>query len=179
MQGTHSPPHPGVVQNPGRFLAGVAALIRKPSEEILLLRRSPDRDVGSGVWECVTGRVNQGEGFEDALHREVAEETGLTVQIDAFIGLSHFHRGEPSPANELQGVIFGCSVVGDQEVRHGPEHSECRWASAREAMEFLTASDPGTRWLRNTIRRAEAVYSVLPQPLAAIFTNGVTVHADR
>ena len=88
-----------VIQDPGHFLAGIAAIIRRSSGVYLLLRRSSDRDVGAGVWECVTGRVNQGEGFEEALHREVTEETGLRITIETFIGLSHFYRGEASPEN--------------------------------------------------------------------------------
>jgi len=53
---------------PGRFLAGIAALIWSPLEgKYLLLRRADDRDYAAGVWECITGRLEQGEGFEDAL----------------------------------------------------------------------------------------------------------------
>ena len=170
---------PDVIQNPGRFLAGIAAMIRKPSGEYLLLRRSPDRDVGADVWECATGRVNQGEGFEEALHREVAEETGLQVRIEAFIGLSYFYRGASIPENELQGVILGCGPMGDARVQHGPEHSEYRWASAQEALEFLTDTDAGTAWLKKKLLRAETIYSALPAQLIGAFASGVTVHADR
>ena len=76
--------------SPGRFLAGVAALIRNERQEYLMMKRDPERDFGGGVWECVTGRVDQGEGFEDALHREVMEETGLCVKIETIVGTSHF-----------------------------------------------------------------------------------------
>lgn len=55
------------VQNPGYFLAGIAGLLRNAADEYLLLKRSDDRDFGASIWECVTGRVNQGEGFEEAL----------------------------------------------------------------------------------------------------------------
>ena len=53
----------------------------------------------------MTGRVNQGESIEQALHREVQEETGLRVEIETFVGLSYFYRGDPVPENELQGVV--------------------------------------------------------------------------
>ena len=118
------------VHSPGHFLAGVAGLLRNSVGEYLLLKRSADRDFGSAIWECVTGRVNQGEGFEEALHREVMEETGLRVRVDTLIGLSHFYRGEPVPENELQGVIFGCSIVGDETVHGSSEHAEQQWVSA-------------------------------------------------
>ena len=48
----------------GRFLAGIGALLRRPVDgEYLLLKRAESKDYAGGTWECVTGRVNQGEGF--------------------------------------------------------------------------------------------------------------------
>ena len=61
----------------GRFYAGIAALIRSTeTNQYLLLRRSEQKDYAPGAWECVTGRVDQGEGFDDALRREVAGRIG-------------------------------------------------------------------------------------------------------
>jgi len=161
--------------SPGRFLAGVAALIRNERQEYLMMKRDPERDFGGGVWECVTGRVDQGEGFEDALHREVMEETGLCVKIETIVGLSHFYRGARVPENELQGVVFGCTIVGDTEVKRSSEHSEHRWMSGDDALGFLTATDPGTLWLRETIERAEALRRIVSQGWADIHASGVTL----
>lgn len=163
------------VHNPGRFLAGVAAVIRNGNGQYLMLKRSDQRDVGAGVWECVTGRVNQGEGYEQALHREVLEETGLHVRIDLLMGLSWFYRGAERPENELQGVVFGCTIDGDETVRYSAEHSECLWADPQRALAMLTAVDAGTRWFRQTIERAEALYSILPDDWAAVLSPGVTL----
>ena len=61
----------------GHFYAGIAALIWSPeTNQYLLLRRSELKDFAPGAWECVTGRVDQGEGFEDALRREGKRRTG-------------------------------------------------------------------------------------------------------
>jgi len=52
------------------------------------------------IWTCIGGGLEAGEEFEDALHREVLEETGLEVNIlregiDYFAPLdeqlSHYH----------------------------------------------------------------------------------------
>jgi 8-oxo-dGTP diphosphatase len=78
----------------GRFYAGIAAVIwSSQTGQYLLLRRSDEKDYGPGIWECVTGRVDQGEGFEDALHREVREELGVSVQVEYILGTTHFYRG--------------------------------------------------------------------------------------
>ena len=75
----------------GRFTGFIAALLWHPdSETYLMLRRAEHRDVGGGSWECVTGRVNQGEGFPAALKREVFEELQVKVAIDFILGTGAF-----------------------------------------------------------------------------------------
>ncbi len=143
----------------GRFIAGIGALIRDPrSDEYLLLRRSDQKDVGAGTWECVTGRVDQGEGFEDALFRETQEEIGVPIQIEYLIGTTHFHRGPPEPENELVGVLYSCTVQDRSQVRFGPEHDQMRWMSTAQVAEFL----PPDHWLHWLIARAELLRAAIP-----------------
>jgi 8-oxo-dGTP pyrophosphatase MutT (NUDIX family) len=150
----------------GRFLAGVGALIWEPrTEKYFILRRVDHKDFGAGAWECVTGRVDQGENFEQALHREVREEIGAQVQIEFLIATTHFYRGAPQPENELLGLIYGCTLVNPQELHAGEEHSECRWVNAEEAQAFL----PEGHWLINVIRRAELMKAHLSPELRLIY----------
>jgi 8-oxo-dGTP diphosphatase len=160
----------------GRFLAGVAAVIRTPGGAYLLMRRAADRDFGAGVWECVTGRVQQGESFEQALHREVYEETGLRVAVDFIVALTHFHRGTKTPNTELQGVTFCCSTTAEATLMLNSEHDAYRWLTATEALALLDADDSSTRWMRATLLRAESMSALVSQQLAAIHRRGVTVH---
>ena len=149
----------------GRFYAGIAAVIwARITEEYLLLRRSAEKDFGSGIWECVTGRVNQGEGFEDAVYREVAEEIGLDVQIDFVVGTTHFYRGD-QPTDELVGVVFFCTTAQPAEIPLSAEHSTYRWVTATEAEALLDADDPSTRWMRRVLKRAEALRAEVPSSL--------------
>lgn len=136
----------------GRFQCGIAALVRDPSTgTYLLLRRAADRDAGGGHWECVTGRVAQGEEFEAALRREVREELGVEVQLDFIIGTSHFYRGAPTPENELLGVKYACTLDNPDTIRVSTEHSDHRWLTADEIFSLL----PSEHWLCQTVRRAE------------------------
>lgn len=156
----------------GHFLAGIAALIWSPTtKQYLLLRRSEEKDFAIGAWECVTGRVEQGEDFEDALRREVYEELGVQVQIDHILGTTHFYRGEPVPENEFVGVIYLCSLMDPGSIRIGAEHSEYRWLSADQAIGFLTGSDPTTQWVKRIIQRAEAIQPMLPDNLVRYQRN--------
>ena len=146
----------------GRFLGGVAGLIYDDkTQRYLLLRRASMRDFKAGHWECVTGRVDQGESFEEALHREVLEEINAHVQIEFLIATSHFYRGDQTPQNELLSIIYGCRISDPLTVRLDSEHSEMRWISADEALNFLSED----HWLREVIQRAELLRKYLPGEL--------------
>lgn len=152
----------------GRFLCGIAALIWDPAtKRYLLLRRAEGKDFARGDWECVTGRVDQGESFTAALHREVREEIGAEVRIDFIIATTHFYRGAETPENELNGVIFGCSLTSSGEIAFGEEHSEMHWLSAEEAYALL----PEGHWLSNVIQRSENLRRWLPQELLDEFRH--------
>jgi 8-oxo-dGTP diphosphatase len=154
----------------GRFFAGISALVWRPSDgRYLLLRRSGDKDVGAGAWECITGRVDQGEGFEDAVRREVLEEVGIEVQIDSFVGMMHFCRGEVGPEHEMVGVQFCCSAKEPEALQLSWEHSECRWGTAAEAEALL----PVGHWLRQTIRRAEMIRALSPAELRQYYRDEI------
>lgn len=156
----------------GRFLAGVGAVIWSPEmKQYLLLRRSEHKDYAPGTWECVTGRVDQGEGFEDALHREVREELGLDVQVQHILGTTHFYRGEPSPENELVGVVYLCTLPGPTSIHISEEHSEYSWLSADQAIKLLTSTDTSSQWAKRVIQRAEVIRSMLPGELASFQTE--------
>jgi 8-oxo-dGTP diphosphatase len=153
----------------GRFYAGIAAVIwSSQTGQYLLLRRSDEKDYGPGIWECVTGRVDQGEGFEDALHREVREELGVSVEVEYILGTTHFYRGAPAAENELVGIVYLCSLDDTGSISIGPEHSEFRWLAADAALELLSAIDRSTQWARRVITRAEIIRSMLPSKLINI-----------
>ncbi len=154
----------------GRFLAGIGALIWDPVEDIyLLLRRSEQKDFAAGAWECITGRVDQGEGFEDALRREIAEEIGAEASPLFLIGTTHFYRGAPQPENELVGVVYCCSIAGERgsktEIELTHEHDEYCWLTAAQAKEFLSSKNPTEQWLLNIIERAEITKRFIPAEL--------------
>ena len=138
----------------GRFLGGIGALLWRPEDNhYFLLQRAAHRDVGAGSWECVTGRLEQGEGFEEALHREVREELSIPIEIAFLIGTAHFYRGEAVPDNELIGVMYCCTTPDLDAIVISAEHAQSRWISADKAYEFLDSD----HWLYGLIQRAEFI----------------------
>ncbi len=158
----------------GTFIGGVGALLwRSTDNRYLLLQRSPTKDYAQGVWEPVTGRLKQGEGFEEALYREVQEELGLSVQPLCILGTTHFYRGEALPQNELIGVVYLCHFDADEQPRLSEEHTQARWLTAAEAYALLTDPTPPTLWTRRVIERAEAVRQMLSlETLLALSRQG-------
>ena len=150
----------------GRFYAGVGALVWCAStQKYLVLKRSADKDFGGGAWECVTGRVDQGEGFTEAVLREVNEELSVQAQIDFIVGTMHFFRGEARPENEMVGVQFCCSIEEPEAIGTSWEHAEYRWVTAEEAQTLLGQG----HWLLKVIRRAEAMRARMPRELLEYF----------
>lgn len=154
----------------GRFVCGIAALIFDPaSERYLLLRRAADKDAGAGEWECVTGRVDQGESFEAAVHREIREEIGAQVTIEFIIGTTHFYRGEAKPENELLGVKYFCTIRNAESIQMSAEHSEMRWLTADEIYAML----PDTHWLVQTIQLGGYLWKTLSDEVKARLRTAV------
>lgn len=150
----------------GRFYGMVGAILRRPSDgKYLILRRSEDKDFAGGSWECVTGRVDQGEGFSEAVRREVFEELGINVQIDFIVGTAHFYRGEEKPENEIIGVQYCCTILELEAMQLSWEHADYRWVTVEEASELL----PEGHWLRDVIQRAEAIRALSPAGLLAFY----------
>ncbi len=158
----------------GRFLGGVAAVIWSTEEgKYLLLRRSLEKDFAPGVWECVTGRVEQNESFLDALYRETFEELGVRLQPVCILGTVHFFRGQPLPENELLGVVFGCELPEKTQITLSDEHDHICWITYPQTTEFLKLTDPSTEWLRKVLYRAEMLRRRTPEALKEFYRDNI------
>lgn len=155
----------------GHFLAGIAALVWQPElKKYLLLRRAGNKDFGAGHWECVTGRVDQGESFGEAFYREVREEIGAEARIEFFIGTTHFYRGEPLPENELLGIVCCCTLTDQAAIQMSEEHDMYLWLTVDEISKFL----PDNHWLHPILARAELMQRTMPETIKEIFrTEGI------
>lgn len=97
----------------------VVAVIRRGGR--YLIGRRPSQGLLGGLWEFPGGKIEPGETHEQALVREVEEETGLTVRVGEKIATvehaySHF-------AVTLH--VYGCEVEAGRA--HAHYHSELKW----------------------------------------------------
>jgi 8-oxo-dGTP diphosphatase len=152
----------------GRFLSMIGALIWDPSEDrYLILKRSSEKDYAKDVWECGTGRVDQGESFTDAVRREMKEELGVDLNLEFIIGTTHFYRGDKIPQNEMLGVYYGCTLKEGEEIHLSWEHSEYRWVTLEEAKAMLSDH----YWLVRLIKRAAEIRTLIPGRLIDFYRN--------
>ena len=102
-------------------------VIRDGEGRLLLLKRSMASKHNAGRWDLPGGKVDAGEQFDEALLREVAEETGLTISLDRVLGAAE----SALPQWRVAYIILeGHRVSG--EVTLSSEHDAFVWASPSE-----------------------------------------------
>jgi 8-oxo-dGTP diphosphatase len=95
-------------------------------DHLLMIRRG--RGAAAGEWSIPGGRVEFGESLASAVVREVAEETGLEVVVDHYVGW--VERID----DEHHFVIhdFAVSVLDDVEPVAGDDAAEAAWVPFEE-----------------------------------------------
>lgn len=103
----------------------VAALVTNEQGQILLVN-SPWRG-----WEYPGGLIEPGETFQEALHREVREESGVEIEITGFVGICK------NVERDIVNIDFTARYTGGQ-LQTSEESTDVIWATPEEAMELIT-----------------------------------------
>ncbi|ABD89850.1 NUDIX hydrolase [Rhodopseudomonas palustris] len=111
-------------------LAVSAAVFR--DDRLLLVRRA--RAPAKGFYSLPGGRVEYGESLSAALHREVAEETSLSIEIAALAG---WHEVLPGPHHAGHYLImsFAARWIGG-EPKLNEELDDFRWIAPEAVAEM-------------------------------------------
>jgi 8-oxo-dGTP diphosphatase len=127
-------------------LAVSAAIFREG--KVLVVRRA--RSPAKGFYSLPGGRVEFGETLHAALHREIAEETALTIEI---AGLAAWREVMPTTEGGGHFVILSFAAhwsAGEPALNE--ELDDCRWI-APDALDELKTT-PG---LLDVLRSAQRV----------------------
>lgn len=108
----------------------------RPGEwQFLLLKRSLREKLYPGIWQVVTGRVEQGETALQAAARELCEETGFLpnrLWVLPYVG-SFFDAGCDA-VNMIPSFGY---IAPSRDVCLSREHEEAVWLPAEQALRLL------------------------------------------
>ncbi len=114
---------------PPKFFLATKAFVEY-NGKVLLLRESGSYKDGTnaGCFDIPGGRLKPGERYDEALRREVFEETGLRVSLGKVITVGEWRpivRGEQW---QIVGIFFECHAESDA-VSVGSDHDSYMWIS--------------------------------------------------
>jgi ADP-ribose pyrophosphatase YjhB (NUDIX family) len=101
---------------------------------LLLIRRG--HEPGAGLWSLPGGRVEPGETDEEALVREMLEETGLTVRPGRLIGRVQ----RPGLGGAVIDIGDYAATVTGGTLRAGDDAADARWVG-REDLGALAVTE--------------------------------------
>jgi ADP-ribose pyrophosphatase YjhB (NUDIX family) len=103
------------------------AIVRNDRDEVLLVRRADD-----GYWELTGGRIEVGESAMSAAMREVAEEAGVAITVQALAGVysdpRHVLVYPGDRVHQQIAICFHARAVGGGKARPDTEEAtEAGW----------------------------------------------------
>lgn len=115
---------------PRHPLVGVGALIYEADRILLAQRGKPPL---KGQWSLPGGLVETGESLEDAVRREVREETGLAVRPLGVLEIFERIMRDAKGAAEYHYVLidYVCAVSGG-ELCAGDDARRAEWVRRRD-----------------------------------------------
>jgi 8-oxo-dGTP diphosphatase len=113
-----------------RRIPCVGAVIKDASGRLLLIRRG--HEPGAGLWSLPGGRVEPGETGEQAVVREVLEETGLQVACGPLLGTAVL----PGSAGTVVDIRDYLAEITGGELAAGDDAAAVRWVRRPELAEL-------------------------------------------
>jgi len=104
----------------------VGAVIKDAAGRLLLIRRG--HEPGAGLWSLPGGRIEPRETDEQAVVREILEETGLRVACGRLVGTAEL----PGLDGAVVDVRDYLATVTGGELAAGDDAADVRWVTAAE-----------------------------------------------
>jgi ADP-ribose pyrophosphatase YjhB (NUDIX family) len=102
------------------------AVITDETDRLLLIKRR--NEPGAGLWSLPGGRIEPGETGEQAVAREVLEETGLTVAVGRLLGAVQ----RPGLAGAVIDIRDYLASVTGGLLAAGDDAADARWVTPAE-----------------------------------------------
>jgi 8-oxo-dGTP diphosphatase len=141
---------------PERPIVGVGAVVLD-GDQVLLVKRA--NEPLKGEWSLPGGAVDVGETLEDAIRREVREETSLDVEVGPVVDVLDRIRCDPDGRVKFHYVLvdFLCRPIGG-EIRRGSDAEEVVWAIRSDLGRYGVA-DAALSVIDKALARAAAAWT--------------------
>jgi len=113
---------------------GVGAVIFQDDKVLLVLRKN---EPAGGWWAIPGGKVKSGEKLEDALRREIREETGLEIiPLEVVYVFDLIEKDSGGAVSRHYVIIDYAARVSGGHLRAGDDALRARWFKADELREW-------------------------------------------
>lgn len=131
----------------------VGALIRDEQHRVYVQRRTADRRLLPGIWDIVGGHLDPGESPEEALAREVEEETGWKVRDIVWAVADWEWEWEGRVRREVDYLV---TVDGDltRPRLEAGKHDASAWVGPDDLDLLMVNRTDGDRRLRDLVAHA-------------------------
>ena len=106
------------------FVLSVKAVIQDEQGRYLLMRRASASKNNAAKEDFPGGKIDAGETFDQALIREIQEETGLRVELEKVVGTAQSEL----PDRIVAYLILRCRLL-DGQLRLSSEHTQATWVT--------------------------------------------------
>lgn len=104
--------------------------------EFLLIKRADDDELFPGLWQMVTGSINEDEKAYETAIREIKEETGLTIlKLWVAPNVNSFYNQTKDVMSMIP--VFAALVDVNSKIVLSNEHSDYKWVDINEAKKML------------------------------------------
>ena len=122
------------------FRTVVKALITNRGKILIGKKEEREGHPIIGEWHILGGHLEKGEQVEDAIKREVKEETGLDVEVHQVVDVMSF-AWENEKNDSLQ-IVFHCEAERREEEPLD-DLTELKWVSPDEITDYVHSEEAG------------------------------------
>ncbi|MHA6631841.1 NUDIX hydrolase [Pseudonocardia sichuanensis] len=110
------------------LVPSTTAAVRDDAGRLLLIHK-----IDNDLWALPGGAMEIGESIADGAVREVAEETGVTVEVTGVVGIytdpGHVMAYDDGEVRQEFSVCFHARVLSGKPREDGSETKEVRWVA--------------------------------------------------